>query len=52
MDISYKLVFFIPTSATRKVLDHLFETFSDILGVVGQYEQVAFLTRGQSKAIY
>ncbi|KAJ7066638.1 GTP cyclohydrolase 1 type 2/Nif3 [Mycena amicta] len=42
----YKLVFFVPTTKTRAVLDHLFAKFPDNVGKIGNYEKVAFLSRG------
>ena len=42
----FKLVFFAPADSTRRILDHLFRTFPDELGKIGEYEQCAFITRG------
>ncbi|KAJ7115977.1 hypothetical protein C8R44DRAFT_793793 [Mycena epipterygia] len=42
----YKIVFFSPISHTQAILAHLFATFPAHLGRIGNYEQVAFLTRG------
>ena len=42
----FKLVFFVPRTDTRRVLDHLFATLPDTLGVIGNYRQVAFIAPG------
>ncbi|ETW74678.1 hypothetical protein HETIRDRAFT_482450 [Heterobasidion irregulare TC 32-1] len=42
----FKLVFFTPSSSTRKILDHLFEKYPEELGKIGQYDQCAFISRG------
>ncbi|KAJ7658100.1 hypothetical protein B0H17DRAFT_1097119 [Mycena rosella] len=42
----FKLVFFSPAPNTHAILDHLFETFPAHVGRVGNYEHVAFLSRG------
>ncbi|KAF7308744.1 hypothetical protein MKEN_01073500 [Mycena kentingensis (nom. inval.)] len=47
MSISrFKLVFFVPTTNARAVLDHLFDKFPKAVGRIGNYERVAFSTRG------
>ena len=47
----YKLVFSTPFESTQKILDHLFETFPNELGNIGEYDQCAFRTRGLGSSI-
>ncbi|KAJ6631326.1 hypothetical protein B0H10DRAFT_1865928 [Mycena sp. CBHHK59/15] len=46
MSLRFKLVFFSPATNTRSILDHLFLKFPTQLGKIGNYDQVAFLSRG------
>ncbi|KAK0186625.1 GTP cyclohydrolase 1 type 2/Nif3 [Armillaria mellea] len=45
----YKLVFFSPSPNTQSILHHLFLTFPQQLGNIGQYDQCAFITRGKGQ---
>ncbi|KDQ56353.1 hypothetical protein JAAARDRAFT_309935 [Jaapia argillacea MUCL 33604] len=42
----FKLVFFTPTTSTSTILNHLFTTFPQSLGKIGNYEHCAFITKG------
>ena len=42
----FKLVFFVPKKSSRIVLDHLFLRFPNDLGMIGKYEQCAFIQSG------
>ncbi|CAA7260476.1 unnamed protein product [Cyclocybe aegerita] len=42
----YKLVFFVPKDSTQRVLNHLFSKYPQELGKIGNYDQVAFISRG------
>ncbi|KAJ7155380.1 hypothetical protein C8R43DRAFT_999572 [Mycena crocata] len=42
----FKLVFFCPAPNTRTILNHLFQKFPTQVGKIGNYDEVAFISRG------
>ncbi|KAF9047524.1 GTP cyclohydrolase 1 type 2/Nif3 [Panaeolus papilionaceus] len=42
----FKLIFFAPRDSTKRILDHLFQSFPQEVGKIGDYERCAFVTRG------
>jgi hypothetical protein len=46
MAARFKLIFFSPPGSTQKVLDHLFSSFPDHVGKIGEYGRCAFVSRG------